>query len=162
MVSRLTLYCDRCDLDERTVEGRAERLGIDGVWWEVHLCEQCRKELAEAPFTLVVTFFRDYGEAIDEAHVRTPLDGLMPCLWCDKTYTSVGGLDAHLKTRHQFTSPEDAWGPRCPACGSDSFIRMSTHASRTHHRHVSVLMVEAAQAGDPYGVVKDRQRAGRR
>lgn len=160
MVSRLTLYCDRCDENDRSVEGRSERLGLDSTWYEAHLCDECSKELAAMPFTTVRAFFLDHGETTGARRVL--VDGDMPCLWCEKTYTSVGGLDAHLKKHHRFATPEEAWGERCPACGSEDFIRMPTHASRTHHRHISVLMHEAVQAGDPYGVVKERLRAGSR
>ncbi len=162
MVSRLTLYCDRCDLDDRSVEATAMRLGIDNTWYEVHLCDQCRKEFSVLPFEGVLSFFRENGESIGGGPASPIVDGQLPCLWCDKVYGSPGGLDNHLRTRHNFTTPEDAWGGRCPACGTQDVTRLGTHASRTHHRHISVLMQEAIHAGDPYGVVKERLRAHRR
>lgn len=160
MVSRLTLYCDRCDANDRTVEGTAERLGVDGVWYEIHLCDACRKELSEDAFVRVVEFFRDHGE--EQGGGARLSEGEMSCLWCPKAYTSIGGLDNHLRTVHHFATPEEAWGGRCPACGSQDFSRLGTHASRTHHRHISLLMQEAIAQGDPYGVVKIRLRAVRR
>lgn len=160
MVSRLTLYCDRCDEAGRVSEGVPRRLGLESTWYEIHSCERCDKELADLPFAEAVTFFREHGESFSGHTGESVDDGkTLPCLWCPKVYISAGGLDGHLRTFHGFDSPEEAWGTRCPACGSSDFSRMSTHAARTHHRHISVLMGEAFNNGDPYGVAKERRRA---
>lgn len=159
MVSQLILLCDRCFAQEQKVEGVALKLGINAHWYEVHLCSACQKDMEAGPFIDVVEFYVENGEVLEDGR-SISLDTL-PCLWCEKTYTSQGGLDAHLRSIHSFRDPEEAWGNRCPLCGSSDFGKLSMHTQRRHQRHVSVAMLEALNGGDPYRVVGERKKASR-
>lgn len=158
MVSMLLVLCDACFEKDERVEATPVTLGVDGVWWTIHLCDNCGVDFATRAFADVVEFYREHGETQGEAATVDP--EMFPCLYCERTFNKVPSLMYHLKATHDLMPADNPWGNVCPLCG-DKFDQLSGHTTRAHGLHVSQAMLKSENDGDTFrvvGAIKKRRR----
>lgn len=157
--------------------GETHTVTVDnGKTMTVDLCERHHKALLGPVVDLLTA--HGYREDIARPTVapakasgwKTPPRGQVhPCLWCDRTWSSVSGLAGHLHVAHGFPARGDGRsnlsliynvGRACPYCGREMGgngpQRLGIHMARTHAgepTRLAASFVRAREMGDPHGVV---------
>lgn len=169
MGTRLQYFCDVHEIkgEDAIAEPDLPMLGFNGKWYKFFWCKPC---FHETPFTVL-----DLQAMIEEHGLEISADEIDPkapgshgrggkadagkdaqCLWCPQA-TTIGNLNIHIK-KHGFKGFGEAFGRVCPMCNEESGI-LGQHAKVHNADNVAHLFQVAKKAGDPHGIVKERQKA---
>lgn len=178
MSRRFQYFCDIHGLrfEDVPIDGD-ELFGYDGKWYTFGACDDDKKMITQAEFKdLVIEHGIELknGELPAGAIVKKPKGGASgsprtvtpddekkeECLWCPKYRGTIGALQYHVRTKHGFNGFIDAYGDHCPMC-NDRLTGLGQHGQRSHGvRSVAHLFEAAREAGDPFGIVAARVKAG--
>lgn len=166
------VWCDVCAAGERQNEGEAVILaiGASASPRRIDLCAPHRAEL----LTPLTDAFAQYSQPLGTD--RPPVSHVLPrgrnsgkpktfgCLLCISAYASQSGLRSHFIADHHIggSGRLTVSLSACPICNQRvrGYRELARHAASAHELPtVEAAMLAAADAGDPYEIVKATREA---
>lgn len=174
MAQRIVFFCDVHEIkgEDAIADESLPIIGFSGKFYKFFWCPEC---FTTNTYTVaeLMAMIEEHGVELSAddlaqtkrkpgpkgpAAVDKPLDGRdNECLWCVYSGTA-GALNYHIR-KHGFRGFADAYGKVCPVCDSEQ-ATLGNHAKTHGAGSVASLFTLAEQAGDPYGIVAARRKAG--